>query len=152
MLLSSFGIPTGISLPLLDGSNWAHWLGTLEAVLTLVEAEDVIRLDTNPDPTNITVEVWESLQRRAKAYLHLYSKADVYSLVASDVDLPTFKHKWDVLKRTYSGEAGSTTIFNMWISLTRAKLDDSAPLAPQLAKLNETRVALSNANMGVTDT
>jgi hypothetical protein len=34
----------------------------------------------------------------------------------------------------------------------QAKLDDSAPLAPQLAKLNETRVALSNASMGVTDT
>jgi hypothetical protein len=40
----------------------------------------------------------------------------------------------------------------MWINLTQAKLDDSAPLAPQLAKLNEMRVALSNANMGVTDT
>jgi hypothetical protein len=66
--------------------------------------------------------------------------------------LPTFKHKWDVLKATYSGEAGSTTIFNMWINLTQAKLDNSAPLAPQLAKLNETRVALSNASMGVTDT
>ena len=40
----------------------------------------------------------------------------------------------------------------MWIKLTQAKLDDSVPLAPQLAKTNETRVALSNANMGVTDT
>jgi transposase InsO family protein len=82
----------------------------------------------------------------------LYTKQDVYSLVASEVDFPTFKHKWDVLKATYSGEAGSTTIFNMWINLMQAKLDDSAPLAPQLAKLNETRVALSNASMGVTDT
>jgi hypothetical protein len=82
----------------------------------------------------------------------LYTKQDVYSLVASEVDFPTFKHMWDVLKATYSGEAGSTTIFNMWINLTQAKLDNSAPLAPQLAKLNETRVALSNASMGVTDT
>jgi hypothetical protein len=97
-------------------------------------------------------EVWSALQHRAKAYLHLYTKQDVYSLVASDIDLLTFKHKWDVLKATYSGEAGSTAIFNMWINLTQAKLDNSVPLAPQLAKLNETRVALSNANMGVTDT
>jgi hypothetical protein len=82
----------------------------------------------------------------------LYTKQDVYSLVASEVDLLTFKHKWDVLKATYSGESGSTTIFNMWINLTQAKLDDSTPLAPQLAKLKETRVALSNASMGVTDT
>jgi hypothetical protein len=150
--LSTFGLPSGIALPQLDGSNWAHWSGTLEAILTLYEAEDVIRLSTNPDPANISAEVWDSLQRRAKAYLRLYTKQDVYSLVASEVDLPTFKHKWDVLKTTYSGESGSTTIFNMWINLTQAKLDNSTPLAPQLAKLNETRVALSNASMGVTDT
>jgi hypothetical protein len=150
--LSTFGLPSGIALPQLDGSNWAHWSGTLEALLSLFEAEDVIRLSTNPDPANVSAEVWDSLQRRAKAYLCLYTKQDVYSLVASDVDLLTFKHKWDVLKVTYSGESGSTTIFNMWINLTQAKLDNSAPLAPQLAKLNETRVALSNASMGVTDT
>jgi hypothetical protein len=150
--LTTFGLPSGIALPQLDGSNWAHWSGTLEAILTLHEAEDVIRLSTNPDPANIAAEVWDSLQRRAKAYLCLYTKQDVYSLVASEVDFPTFKHKWDVLKATYSGEAGSTTIFNMWINLTQAKLDNSAPLAPQLAKLNETRVALSNTSMGVTDT
>jgi hypothetical protein len=151
-LLSTFRLPSGIALPQLDGSNWAHWSGTLEAILTLYEAEDVIRLSTNPDPANISAEVWDSLQRRAKVYLRLYTKQDVYSLVASEVDLPTFKHKWDVLKATHSGESGSTTIFNMWINLMQAKLDDSAPLAPQLAKLNETRVALSNASMGVTDT
>jgi hypothetical protein len=40
----------------------------------------------------------------------------------------------------------------MWINLTQAKLDNSAPLAPQLAKLNETRVALSNTQIGVSDT
>jgi hypothetical protein len=150
--LTTFGLPSGIALPQLDGSNWAHWSGTLEAILTLHEAEDVIRLSTNPDPANISAEVWDSLQRRAKAYLRLYTKQDIYSLVASEVDFLTFKHKGDVLKATYSGEAGSTTIFNMWINLTQAKLDDSVPLAPQLAKLNETRVALSNASRGVTDT
>jgi hypothetical protein len=150
--LSTFGLPSGIALPQLDGSNWAHWSGTLKALLSLFEAEDVICLSTNPDPANVSAEVWDSLQRRAKAYLCLYTKQDVYSLVASDMDLPTFKHKWDVLKATYSGESGSTTIFNMWINLMQAKLDDSVPLAPQLAKLNETRVALSNASMGVTDT
>jgi hypothetical protein len=83
--LSTFGLPSGIALPQLDGSNWAHWSGTLEAILTLHEAEDVIRLSTNPDPANISAEVWDSLQRRAKAYLCLYTKQDVYSLVASDV-------------------------------------------------------------------
>jgi hypothetical protein len=40
--LTTFGLPSGIALPQLDGSNWAHWSGTLEAILTLHEAEDVI--------------------------------------------------------------------------------------------------------------
>ena len=62
-----------------------------------------------------------------------------------------FRSKWNVLKRLYGGAAGSTAIFNTWIELIQARLDDSAPLATQLAKLNETCVTLANANMGVTD-
>ena len=46
---------------------------------------------------------------------------------------------------------GSTTIFNLWIQLTQAQLDNSSPMATQLAKLNEAHVSLSNASMGVTD-
>ena len=77
---------------------------------------------------------------------------DIYSLIASSVDYPTFCDKWQLLSNTYGGALGSTTIFNLWISITQARLDDSAPMAPQLAKLNETRVALFNASMGITDT
>jgi hypothetical protein len=111
--ISTFRVPSGIQLPQLYGSNWTLWSGILEALLTVHEAEDVIHHTTNPDPANITGDVWDSVQRRAKAYLRLYTKQDVYSLVASDMDLPTFKQKWDVLKATYSGEAGSTSVFNM---------------------------------------
>ena len=35
--------------------------------------------------------------------------------------------------------------------LTQARLNNSSPLAPQLAKLNEAHVKLSNVNMGVSD-
>jgi hypothetical protein len=65
---------------------------------------------------------------------------------------PTFKSKWDALKALYSGQEGSTSVFNMWIALVQTKFDNASPLAPQLAKLNELRVALANANMGVTET
>jgi gag-polypeptide of LTR copia-type len=43
-------------------------------------------------------------------------------------------------------------VFNTWIGLVSAKFDDTEPMAPQLAKLNETRVALANAKMGITET
>jgi hypothetical protein len=150
--LTTFSLPSGIALPKLNGANWTHWSQMFEALLTIQEAEDIIKLDTNPNPANITAEVWESLMKRGNAYLCLYTDQDMHSLVASNIQFPTFKSKWDVLKALYSGQEGSTSVFNMWIALVQTKFDDTSPLAPQLAKLNELRVALANANMGVTET
>src|SRR6202453_2326768 len=147
--IATFAIPHGITLPLFDGSDWATWAGTLEAILVLYEADNVITNDTCLFGT--PVDQWNQVARRAKAYLHLYIKPDVYSLIGSEVDFPTFKSKWDHLRNTYGGGSGTTTVFNTWIQLTQARLDDSAPVASQLAKLNEARVNLHAAGMGVTD-
>ena len=147
---TTFGMPSGIILNQFDGSDWSNWSGILEALLTLHEAEDVFTVTSAP--SGVDKDEWDSIQRRTKAYLRLYVKPDVFSLVASDTDFPTFKDKWDKLKQVYGGATGSTTIFNLWIQLTQARLDDSQPMTSQLAKLNEARVNLSNASMGVTDT
>jgi len=146
---STFGILTRIKLEQFDGSDWANWSRIMEAILTLHEAKDLLRFTSVP--TNVPTIEWESIQRRVKVYLRLYIKPDVYSLIASGTDLPTFKDKWDKLKDTYSGASGSTTVFNLWRQLTQATLDDSILMAQQLAKINETREALSNALMGITD-
>jgi gag-polypeptide of LTR copia-type len=144
-----FGMPSGIRLEQFDGSGWENWSGILEAILTLHEAKDVFTL-TKP-PTDVDQSNWDSVQKRTKAYLRLYVKQDVYSLIASDMEFPTFKDKWTRLKETYSGASGSTTVFNQWRMLTQAQLDDVQPMALQLAKINEARVALANASMGVTN-
>jgi hypothetical protein len=81
--LASFVLPSGISLQKLNGANWTHWSQTFEALLTIQEAEDIITVDTNPDPTNIGAAQWHSLMKRGNAYLCLYTDQDVYSLVAS---------------------------------------------------------------------
>jgi hypothetical protein len=150
--LSTFVLPSGINLPKLNGANWTYWSQTFKALLTIQEAEDIITLDTNPDPANISNEQWESLMKRGNVYLCLYTDQDIYSMVALNTQFPNFKSKWDVLKALYSGQEGSTSIFNMWITLVQTKFDNASPLAPQLAKLNELRVALANTNMGVTET
>jgi hypothetical protein len=113
-----------------------------EVLLTIQEAKDIIRLDTNPNPANISIEQWESLMKRGNVYLCLYTDQDIYSMVALTIQFPNFKSKWDVLKALYSGQEGSTSVFNMWIALVQTKFDDASPLTPQLAKLNELRVAL----------
>jgi|HubBroStandDraft_3_1064219.scaffolds.fasta_scaffold53423_2 hypothetical protein len=115
---SVFNMPLGITLPLFDGTEWQNWSGILKALLALHEAEDVFDLNTRPN--QVSIEDWNSVQRRTKAYLHQYVKQDVYSLIASETDYPTFKHKWDRLKKTYGGASGSTTIFNLWIQLMQA--------------------------------
>ena len=144
-----FGMPSGIHLPQFDGSGWSNWSGILEAILTLHEAEDVLLCEACP--ADADQDEWNSIQRRTKAYLRLYVKQDVYSLIALDLNYPSFKHKWDKLKNTYGGALGSTAAFNMWIQLTQARLDDTKPMALQLAKINEAWVALTNASMGITD-
>ena len=144
-----FNMPAGITLLQFDGTGWHNWAGILEALLTLHEAEDVFALDAKP--AQVSNQDWDSVQRRTKAYLHLYVKQDVYSLIADNAAFPTFKSKWDRLSTTYGGTSGSTAIFNLWIQLTQARLDDAQPMASQLAKLNEARVSLANASMGVSD-
>ena len=113
-----FGMPSGIHLPQFDGSGWSNWSRILEAILTLHEAEDVLLSESCPSSVN--QDKWNSIQQHTKAYLHLYVKQDIYSLIASDLELPSFKHKWDKLKNTYGGASGSTTVFNMWIQLIQA--------------------------------
>jgi hypothetical protein len=72
--LMTFSLPSGIALPKLNGANWTHWSQTFQALLTIQEAEDIIYLDTNPNPANITAEVWDSLMKRGNAYLCVTSQ------------------------------------------------------------------------------
>src|SRR6266576_6369640 len=122
----------------------------LKALLTLHEAEDIF--SNTLAPIEVDTGKWNSIQMRTKAYLCLYVKPDVFSLISSETDFPTFKDKWDKLKQVYGGATGSTTIFNLWIQLTQAHLDDSQLMTSQLVKLNEAQVNLSNASMSITDT
>src|SRR5260370_1432522 len=145
---TTFGMPSGIKLSQFDGSDWSNWSGIVECILTLYEAEDVFALKTAP--SRVDKGEWDSLQRRTKVCLQLDVKPNVFSLIASDAEFPIFKDKWEKLKQVYGSATSSTTIFNLWIQLTQARLDDSQPMTSQLAKLNEARVSLSNASRGST--
>ena len=95
---------------------------------------------------------WANVQRQLKAYLCLYMSSRVYSQISNKFAYPTVKDRWDQFKWLYSRATGSTTVFNNWIALTQANLDENQPLGPQLTKLNEAQVNLANAKMGVSDT
>src|SRR5713226_5773504 len=77
---TTFGMPSGIKLSQFDGSNWSNWSGILEALLTLHEAEDIFALKMAP--SRVDKSKWDFLQRRTKAYLHLYVRPNIFSLIA----------------------------------------------------------------------
>ena len=141
-------MPPGTHLEVLTGQNWNVWSGVLSAILQINEVDPILFHNTCPSP--VDADDWASVQKKSKAYLRLYCSPDVYATVESDIDFASFKAKYDHLKETYGG-VGSTAIFNLWIELTQAQLDNNSPLAPQLAKLNEARIKLANASMGVSD-
>ena len=145
---SNLTVPSGTTLEVLSGSNWNAWSGVLRAILQFLDVDSILIHDTCPQ--GVDAEDWSTIQKKITAYMRLHCQADVFSTIESDVDFPSFKHKFDRLNETYGG-VGSTAVFNLWIELMQARLDDSSPLAPQLAKLSEACIKLSNANMGVSD-
>ena len=126
-------MPPGTQLEVLSGLNWNTWSGVFQALLQLNDVDDILKHDSLP--SGVDSDDWNSIQKKTKAYLRLYCSPDIYSIVESDVDFPTFKAKFNQLQETYAG-TGSTAIFNLWIGLTQVRFDDGLPLAPQLAKLN----------------
>ena len=145
---SPFIMPPGTQLEVLSGHNWSTWSGVFSAILQLNDFDDILTHESLP--SGVDSDDWNVIQKKMKAILRLYCAPDVYSIAESDVDLPSFKAKFDRLRETYAS-TGSTAIFNLWIELTQARLDDDSPLSPQLAKLNEARVRLANSGMGVSD-
>ena len=147
---AAFGIPPRVKLQQFDGSNWSDWSGTFKAILTLYKAED--HLHYHIAPFDVDPAEWANVQQQLKAYLCLYLSSGVYSQIANKFAFLTIKDRWDKLKCLYSRDTSSTTVFNNWIALTQACLDENQPLGPQLMKLNEACVNLANAKMGVSDT
>ena len=69
---STFAIPNGISLTQFDGSDWANWSNTLEAVLCLHEVDDIVR--NAAPPAGVDPGEWNVIHRRGLAYLRLFIK------------------------------------------------------------------------------
>src|SRR6266404_2333649 len=83
--------------------------------------------------------------------LQLYIPPNLLSVVNNDTLYPTVYNMWVCLSTIHGGESGSTLVFNQWTILVDSKLDNTQPLAPQFAKLNEARINLTNITMGITN-
>ena len=96
---TTFGMPSGISLPVFNGTEYSTWAGILEAILALHEADNVIFHDTVP--TGGDAGDFAMISRRAKAYLRLFIKPDVDTpqapLGGENMYFAVFKQFWYIL-------------------------------------------------------
>jgi len=88
-------------------------------------------------PTGVDADEWGTVAHRVQMLLQLYIHPDLFSVVNNDTLYPTVYNKWVHLGAIHGGESGSTVVFNQWTILVDSRLDDTQPLAPQFAKLNE---------------
>lgn len=98
---SPFVMPPGTHLEVLTGQNWNVWSGVLCAILQINKVDSILTYDTLP--MKVDQDNWDLVQKKSKAYLQLYCTSDIHATVESEVDFPTFKHKYDHLKDTYGG-------------------------------------------------
>src|SRR6266481_4817216 len=144
-----FTIPHGIGFKQFEGTDWNMWSRTFMAILGIHEAQDVLRF--NVAPTGVDADEWGTTAHRVQMLIQLYVRPDLFSVVNNDTLYPTVYNKWVRLGAIHGGESGSTMVFNQLTILVDSRIDDTQPLAPQFAKLNEARINLANVAMGITD-
>ncbi len=144
-----FTIPHGIGFKQFEGTDWNMWSRTFMAILGIHEAQDVLHF--NVAPTGVDADEWGTTAHHVQMLIQLYVRPNLFSVVNNDTLYPTVYNKWVCLGAIHGGESGSTIVFNQWTILVDSKLDNTQPLAPQFAKLNEARINLANVAMGITD-
>ena len=138
--------PSGsAAIKTLDGSNWPTWSSCM-IVLFCMNGLKTHILDTKP----ASDKDWDTREEMVLGILAMYCQKDVWTSVSDDSKFRTCKSKWEELQKLYGG-IGSMSMFNSWMAITNATLDDSTPLLPQLQKLNDLRITLSNNNNKITD-
>src|SRR6266478_3354254 len=138
--------PSGsAAIETLDGSNWPTWSSRMIALFRMNRLKTHI-LDTKP----ASDKDWDAREEMVLGVLEMYCQKDVWTSVSDDSKFGTCKSKWEELQKLYRG-IRSMSAFNSWIAITNATLDDSTLLLPQLQKLNDLCITLSNNDNKITD-
>ncbi len=129
----------------LDGSNWPTWSSHMIVLFRMNGLKTHIS-DTKP----ASDKDWDAHEEMVLGVLEMYCQKDVWMSVSDDSKFGTCKSKWEELQKLYRG-IGSMSVFNSWMAITNATLDNSTLLLPQLQKLNNLHITLSNNDNKITD-
>ncbi len=150
-MATTLTFPPSFGLVCFDGTNWPTWSNTLSALLCMNGMKCHLTHDTAANVADTAaVQLWEQQEEVLLGLLSLNVTAEVYSQIVSDMVYPTVHDKYGQLQTVY-GTAGAMATYNLWVSLTNAKLMEGTPFLPQLQHLLDVRSTLQEQGITLSD-
>jgi hypothetical protein len=130
----SISFPPALSLPKLDGSNWAIWSSSFDALMRLNGLHHHIthNIPLGAAPVDTAVQaVWDAEEEALIGLLMLNLITEVWKQVSSMTIYPSVFDKYDHLE-TLFGSMSAMATFNLWRTLVGEHQDTGrfALLAP----------------------
>jgi hypothetical protein len=139
--------------PKLDGSNWAVWSSSFDALMRLNGLRRHITHDVplGAVPVDAAVQAaWDAEEEALIGLLMLNLVTEVWKQVSNMTTYPSVFDKYTQLD-TLFGSMGAMATFNLWCTLVNTRLQEGSPFQPQFQTILDTRNTLSENGMSVND-
>ena len=161
----SISFPPSLTLPKLDGTNWAAWSTAFDALMRLnglrrhvthsTPVATILLAADAPAGTPNTIDpahqaTFDQEEEALIGLLILNLTTEVWKQVASMMVYPTICEKIEELNNLY-GSMGAMATFNLWVALVNTKLQEGQPFRPQFQKIMETRNTLAENGMSISE-
>jgi hypothetical protein len=149
----SISFPPALSLPKLDGSNWAVWSSSFDALMCLNGFCRHITHNTLLGAVPAAADVqaaWDVEEEVLIGLLMLNLVTEVWKQVSNMTTYPSVFDKITQLD-TLFGSMGAMAMFKLWCTLVNTKLQEGSPFQPQFQTILDTRNTLSENGMSVSD-
>jgi hypothetical protein len=149
----SISFPPALSLLKLDGSNWATWSSSFDALMHLngLRRHITHNIQIGAAPVDTAIQaVWDAEEEALIGLLMLNLITEVWKQVDNMTTYPSVFDKFDRLD-TLFGSMGAMAMFNLWCTLVNTRIQEGSPFQPQFQTILDTRNTLSENGMSVND-
>jgi hypothetical protein len=149
----SISFPPALSLPKLDGSNWAAWSSSFNALMRLNGLRRHITHNTPLGAAPAAADVqaaWDAEEEALIGLLMLNLLTEVWKQVSNMTTYPSVFDKFAHLDTLFRS-MGAMAMFNLWRTLVNTRLQEGSPFQPQFQIILDTRNMLSENRMSVSD-
>jgi hypothetical protein len=128
----SISFPPALSLPKLDGSNWAAWSSSFDALMCLngLRCHITHNVPIGAAPVDVAVQAaWDAEEEALIGLLMLNFITEVWKQVDNMTTYPSVFDKFDRLD-TLFGSMGAMATFNLWHTLVNTRIQEVRPSSP----------------------